>query len=133
MEVQVQASIMIVDDDSDVRLLLQDAMRAAGFDCVGAACGHQALEMLETFKADVVITDLRMPGMNGLELMSMIKSRCAVIVMTGFAEDLTADQVLGLGAKDFFHKPISIRELRLRLQRVIAELDSDCDQEELVV
>lgn len=118
----MQASIMIVDDDNDVRLLLEDAMRAAGFNCVSAACGQQALEMLETFKADVVITDMRMPGMNGLELMSQIKSRCAVIVMTGFAEDLTEDQVLGLGAKDFFHKPISIRELRLRLQRVIEEI-----------
>ena len=46
MEVQVQASIMIVDDDSDVRLLLEDAMRAAGFNCVSADCGQQALEML---------------------------------------------------------------------------------------
>ncbi|OPZ59028.1 MAG: Nitrogen regulation protein NR(I) [Deltaproteobacteria bacterium ADurb.Bin510] len=98
----MQARIMIVDDDSDVRLLLEDAMRAAGFDCVGADCGHQALALLEDFAADVVITDLRMPGMHGLELLSLIKGRCAVIVMTGFAEDLTAEQVMALGARDFF-------------------------------
>ena len=124
---------MIVDDDSDVRLLLEDAMRAAGFNCVSADCGQQALEMLESFKADVVITDMRMPGMNGLELMSRIKSRCAVILMTGFAEDLTEEQVLGLGAKDFFHKPISIREFRSRLQRVIAETGNGSEPQVLTV
>lgn len=117
----MQANIMIVDDDCDVRLLLEDAMRLSGFECIGASCGHQALELLEDFKADVVITDMCMPGMNGLELLSRIKSRCAVIVMTGFAEDLTAEQVIGLGAKDFFQKPVSIRELRLRLQRILSE------------
>ena len=112
---------MIVDDDSDVRLLLVDAMRGAGHECVGADCGHQALELLEDFKADVVITDLRMPGMHGLELLSRIKERCAVIVMTGFSDDLSAEQVIAQGARDFFQKPVSIRELRLRLQRVLDE------------
>ena len=76
--------------------------------------------MLETHAIDVVITDIMLPGMDGLELTDRIKKRheIDVIVMTGYSGDYSYEEAISKGASDFVFKPVRFEELLLRLRRV---------------
>jgi putative nucleotidyltransferase with HDIG domain len=95
----------------------------AGYDCSTAADGLEALKILDREPVDVVITDISMPNMDGMELAGKIRRHhgADVIVMTGFAENLTYEDIIAQGASDFIHKPVGVREIIVRLERVIRE------------
>ncbi len=123
-EKSAQASILVVDDEKPICDIIQEAMKHFGYNCLAAMSGEEALRVLEQNKVDIVITDIKMPGgMNGIELTTLIKARhdADVIVMTGFAEDFTYEQIIEKGASDFMLKPIGIKELLIRLKRVLRE------------
>ena len=117
-----QAHILVVDDQKAVCDMLKEAMEHMGYTCSIALSGHEALRMLEVRIADVVITDIKMEGMDGIELTKKIKAvyHSDVIVMTGYA-DYTYEHIIEQGASDFMVKPIAIKELHLRLKRVLRE------------
>ncbi len=120
-------SILIVDDDESFgRMLVNAISRLTGYDCSYAQGAIKALQMLEEKVADVVITDIRMPDMNGLELTSFIKAKYAseVIAITGYYENYSYEDAIVHGADDFVEKPVKPSELVIRLKRVLRERDS---------
>ncbi len=115
--------ILIVDDEPPITEMLRQALGKSGYECHVANSGAEGLSILENHPVDVLITDIRMPGMDGVELLKKAKSahNIDVMVMTGFTEDYNYESIISAGANDFIHKPISIRELVIRLKRVIRE------------
>ena len=124
---QRNATIHIVDDDDDTRSAIADVVATAGF----APCLYASAKLfLEKFKDDgpaCILVDLRMPEMNGLQLMQKIAERnlkTPVIVITGYADVPSAVQVMKLGAFDLLEKPWSGEELIERLRAAI-EMDKE--------
>ncbi len=120
---KINSRILIVDDDDTIRVLMKEFMASLGYQCFAAAGGLEALDILEKEPVDVVITDIIMPGMDGLELTQQIKEKYdyEIIVMTGFAGEYSYEEVIQKGASDFVFKPVRYEELHLRLQRVLRE------------
>ena len=118
-----QTRILIVDDHVELRDMLEEAMVLSGYACLTAGNGREALECLAANPVDVVLTDIQMPEMNGLELTVHIKKShdVDVIVMTGFTDDFTYEEIITKGASDFMLKPVSIPELCIRIRRVVRE------------
>jgi response regulator RpfG family c-di-GMP phosphodiesterase len=118
--------ILIVDDDPDIRDIFREGIQYSGYACVTANSAYEALEILKHQRIDVVVSDINMPEMNGLELIKVIKQRhdCDVIIMTGYVEDFTYEEIIGRGASDFIQKPVRISEFIARLKRVIFERDT---------
>ena len=116
-------NILIVDDDLSIRNTMQEYINNAGFASQTASTAEEALELIRTNKYAVVITDIRLPGMGGLELTKVIKkdNGCDVIVVTGYSDDYSYEEAINIGASDFVIKPVRLEELLLRLRRVLNE------------
>lgn len=118
------AHVLIVDDDRALgEMLINVISKFTGFDCFYCASAREALQALEERVFDVVITDIKMPDMTGLELTRIIKEKydSDVIVITGYYEDFTYEQAIENGANDFIEKPVRPTELIIRLKRVLRE------------
>jgi putative two-component system response regulator len=115
--------ILIVDDEEGLRKMLQKGVRSLGYECSIAENAKKGLDVLDAAQVDVVITDIRMPGLSGIEFARIVKLKYKsdVIVFTGYAEDFTYEEVMEKGASDFIQKPVGIEELGLRLKRVLRE------------
>ncbi len=115
--------ILVVDDEPMIRDLLEQTLEKTGYSCFFAENGEAALKQLAITLFDVVVTDIDMPGMNGIELAKIIKSQYSadVIVMTGQIRSYQYDEIISLGASDFVEKPFSSREMILRVDRVLRE------------
>jgi diguanylate cyclase (GGDEF)-like protein len=115
--------VLIVDDDKSVRNTIQEYIQNAGFTSLTAATAEEALELVEKKDFAVVITDIRLPGLGGLELTKVIKKKngCDVIVVTGYSDDYSYEEAINIGASDFVIKPVRLEELLLRLRRVLKE------------
>lgn len=106
------ARILVVDDEDDMRDVLADVLRMHGYTVTTAADGHTALEQAQRRRFDLVITDLRMPGMDGVETMAALKSlypTIRVIVATGLA-NVSVESLRRQGACDVLHKPFGVDE-----------------------
>ncbi len=109
-----QACILVVDDDPNVRLLLAREISDRGHKVVAAADSAQAIEEMDRGDFEVVLTDIRMPGMDGMGLTEWIKRTrpdTEVIVMTAFASLEIAATAVRLGAFDFLMKPFGEMDL----------------------
>jgi len=109
-----QARIMVVDDEADVRLLLTREISDRGYEVVAAVDSVQAMEEIGQSDFDVVLTDVRMPGMDGMELTDWIKRTrpdTDVVVMTGYASLESAVTAIHLGAFDYLVKPFGEMDL----------------------
>jgi diguanylate cyclase (GGDEF)-like protein len=95
----------------------------AGFSTLAASSAEEALELIEKNNFAVVITDIRLPGLGGLELTKVIKQKNGsdVIVVTGYSDDYSYEEAINIGASDFVIKPVRLEELLLRLRRVLNE------------
>jgi DNA-binding response OmpR family regulator len=116
------ARVMVVDDDVTVREVVVTYLRAAGYDVDEAADGESALAGLREQQADLVVLDLMLPGIDGLEVCRRIRSKdddVPVIMLTALGSE--TDRVVGLeqGADDYVTKPFSPRELVLRVESVL--------------
>ncbi|MFP4159111.1 MAG: HD domain-containing phosphohydrolase [Desulfobacterales bacterium] len=113
--------VLVVDDEAPITEMIYQALSKAGYECHTAENAEQALGILESTHIDVVITDIRMPGMSGVELLEKVKASydSDVMVMTGFTENYNYESIVTAGASDFIQKPISFRELMIRLKRVL--------------
>jgi two-component system, NtrC family, response regulator AtoC len=114
--------LLIVDDEQSIRRLCVTVGEALGFVCLEAASGETALALLEEQPAHMILTDMVMPHMSGLEFLEKVKKmlpRTEVAVMTGHGSVETAVQAMKLGAYDYISKPFSpLEELRLFLRRM---------------
>jgi len=122
-DLQRAHAILIVDDDEQIRRLLQRAIRKDGYICFQASNGEEALEALERENVDVVITDIAMPKMDGIKLTEIIRAQYDqdVIIMTGYTKDLIYVDAIAKGGIDFIQKPINIEEVAIRIKRVFRE------------
>jgi two-component system response regulator AtoC len=114
--------LLIVDDEQSIRKLCMTVGEALGFTCLEANSGETALALLEEQPAHMVLTDMVMPNMSGIEFLERVKKllpRTEVAVMTGHGSVETAVQAMKLGAYDYIGKPFSpLEELRLFLRRM---------------
>lgn len=117
------AHIMVVDDDPAIRDILKTIIEAEGYLCTVASDGQMAETLIQNFETDVVITDVDMPNMNGIELIKRIKRRYSadVIVMTGNSQELSYVEFIEIGASDFVQKPVMPSEMITRVKRVLKE------------
>lgn len=116
--------ILVVEDHKDTRELLKYNLAAAGFDVAAAEDGQSGVKLAEAFKPDIVLLDLMMPGMDGLEVCRQLKAktelaRIPVIMLTAKGEEIDKIVGLELGADDYVVKPFSPRELVLRIKAVL--------------
>ncbi len=113
--------VLVVDDDPTITEMIELALTRNGYACMTAENADEALNLMAKNPVEVVITDIRMPGMSGVDLLKIIKAEydAEVMVMTGFAEEYDYESVLMAGAGDFIQKPVSFRELTIRLKRVL--------------
>jgi len=126
--------ILIIDDDAGVRDSMQEFIKDSGFDIYTASSAEEALELLKSEIVDVVITDIILTGMDGLELTDLIKHNydIDVIVMTGYSEKFSYEDAINKGASDLVFKPIRYRELMLRLKRVLKERQLSIDRAKML-
>jgi len=118
------ARILIVEDEDVIRALLEDSLRDEGFRVEAVGSGEEGLKRLEASLYDVVLLDLNLPGMHGLEVLGAAPSSqtdAQFIVMTAFGSVDTAVEAMKLGAFDYLNKPFRTAELLLTIRRAVEE------------
>lgn len=116
--------VLVVDDEENLRIILNRALTKAGFVVEEADSGHQALELLQTGPFDLVISDIEMPLMDGVELLTNIKTRYPdldVIIITGYASKYTYVDIMNAGASDYMSKPFDTNSILARIKRIARE------------
>jgi len=120
--------VLIVDDETAARTLCADVAAEAELQARGASTTEEALEILETFPVDIVITDLRVPELGGIELLKRVSAsypHTKVVVLTQYGTIETAVEATRLGAKDYVTKPFHVEDLRGKLERLAREIELD--------
>ena len=118
-------NFLIVDDERSIREACREVAQSLGFNATVAESAEQAYRQLDAQGSDVVLLDLKLPGVGGLEALQQIKNRrpdAVVIVVTGYGTIQSAVQAMKSGAYDYVTKPFSMDELRLLLERVANHL-----------
>ncbi len=116
-------TVLVVDDEDNLRTSLMDFLSLDGFECTGCADGEAALEILSSRTFDAVVLDLRLPGSDGLEVLATIRNegqRVPVIMMSAHGDIQDAVNAMKLGAEDYLVKPFDPAELVLRLAKAVA-------------
>ncbi len=121
-------TVLIVDDETAARTLCADVAAEAELQARSASTTEEALEILETFPVDIVITDLKVPELGGIELLKRVSAsypNTKVVVLTQYGTIETAVEATRLGAKDYVTKPFHIEDLRGKLERLAREIELD--------
>jgi two-component system response regulator HydG len=121
-------SLLVVDDEVSTRNLCRDVAADAGLQVYVAATTEEALDILDKYPVDIVVTDLQIPQIGGLELLKRTlanNSEIAVIVLTQYGTIATAIEATRLGAADYVTKPFHVQELRAKLDRLIHSIEMD--------
>jgi DNA-binding NtrC family response regulator len=116
------ASILLVDDDSAFRHVMSGELRRLGFDVATAGSGEEAIASLARQEREIVLLDLRLPGLNGLETLQQIRAdhpSTEVIMLTGHGSIDTAIESVRAGAFDYITKPCPLDEIQIRVQRAV--------------
>lgn len=132
----VQQLVLIVDDEEPIRKLLKARFEREGIQAVDAASGAEALDRLKHHSVAVVVTDVKMPGMSGLELLKVIKTQTKspkVVVMTGHGEKSTAIESLRTGASDYLEKPFDLEEMVHSVKRTLNEYRLERENEDFIL
>jgi DNA-binding NtrC family response regulator len=119
-----QPHLLFVDDEPVLRSLMAQRLAGQGFDIVEAESGEKALELLDQFAFDIVITDLRMPGMDGTQVIEAARERypaIIAIVITGYGTVKDAVEAIKMGASDFIAKPFQFDELLHVLRKALEQ------------
>src|SRR6202041_680247 len=136
MEDHVRGSVLVVDDEPTIAEIVSRYLELAGYRTRIASDGPQALELVADRRPDLVVLDLMLPGIDGLEVMRRLRGRPAppgVILLTAKGEE--SDRVIGLrlGADDYVVKPFSPAELVARVDAVLRRVDRPVEQAEPLV
>src|SRR5437867_759790 len=114
--------VLVVDDERKMRRLLQILLERMGIDSVAAESGEEALRCFQAEKIDLILTDLKMPGMTGLELLARLRELDAdvpVILLTAFGTVQTAVEAMKLGAFDYVLKPFDLEAVELIIRKAL--------------
>ncbi len=128
LERPAAVSVLVVDDEQTARDLCCDVATDSGIRARGASTTEEALEILDQFPVDILITDLRVPQLGGLELLRRVREhypQTAVVMLTQFGTIDSAVEATRLGAADYVTKPFRVAELRTKLGRLVHSLETD--------
>jgi two-component system NtrC family sensor kinase len=118
--------ILLIDDEEDIVRVLSMSLKSEGYDVVSALSGKEGLDVFKKESPDIVLTDIKMPGMDGIEVLKEVKkinSETEVIIITGHGDIDTAIEALQYGASDFINKPVRDEALSIALDRAIEKID----------
>ncbi|MCI0438172.1 MAG: response regulator [Chloroflexi bacterium] len=116
-------SVLVVDDEELMIQLLQQILEDGGYQVVTASNGRQAIELLKSRRFDVVISDIMMPQVNGVEVLQQAIKQdpdCPVIMITGYPSVETAVKLINLGAADYIVKPFNVDLIKLTVAKTVA-------------
>jgi DNA-binding response OmpR family regulator len=134
---EASARILLVDDEEAIQTLLAYPLRKEGYDVVPARDGREALDLFDAERFDLVVLDVMMPRLDGIEVCRRLRSRSQVPIIMLTARDDEVDKVLGLeiGADDYITKPFSVREFRSRVKAALrrTRMTGDDEGEESIV
>ncbi len=119
------AKLLIVDDQLGIRRLLYEAFNEEGYEVDLAGSGQEAIEKVKAAPPDLILMDMKMPGMNGIETLHEVRKindAVAVIMMTAYGELEIIAEAVKFGIKEYVTKPFDIIELRELVKRTIFEL-----------
>ena len=124
--------ILVVDDEKPISDIIKFNMVKEGYEVVTAFDGREALEMFEAERPDILILDLMLPEMDGLEVARTIRKTSNVPIIVLSAKDSEFDKVIGLeiGADDYMTKPFSNRELQVRVKAILRRTDLTIENQE---
>ncbi len=127
--------ILIVDDEMQVCEILKAYLDKDGYEVIIATDGKTALEEANRAKPDLILLDLNLPEINGLDVCRMIRSRSSVPIIMLTARDEETDKLIGLeiGADDYITKPFSPREVIARIRAVLRRQDEGITKDELLI
>ncbi|KYG90206.1 two-component system response regulator [[Bacillus] sp. KCTC 13219] len=116
------AKILIVDDQQGIRLLLNEVFKKEGYETYLASNGIEALNIFKNEEIDCVLLDMKIPGMNGIEILRELRAQSDVInvvMMTAYGEQQLIDEAFQLGATKYFTKPFNIFEVRDAVNEIL--------------
>ncbi len=119
---KLKKKILVVDDDTTFAEMCTRLLSSYGYDADVVYCGKDALTKAKSYNYSIVISDLNMPGMNGIELLKEIKlldDRIDVVIMSGYGTDFNAIKAKKLGATDFIAKPFEWDEFALIVNKTL--------------
>ncbi len=132
-----KGSILIIDDEKDLIELVRYNLEKDGFDAIAATDGQSAIEIAQRHKLDLIVLDLMMPGMDGLEVCRRLRqdsrtARVPIIMLTAKATE--ADRIVGLeiGADDYVVKPFSPRELVARVKAILRRTATQAEPQQII-
>jgi two-component system, OmpR family, KDP operon response regulator KdpE len=116
-----KGNILVVDDEPQITRVLKTTLLSQGYGARAASDGYEALQMMKSWSTDLLITDLRMPKMDGLELCRQVRatSQIPIIVLSVRGEERTKVEALDAGADDYVTKPFSTKELLARVRAAL--------------
>ena len=118
--------ILLIDDEPDIVRVLSMSLKADGYDVIPAHSGAEGIEVFERERPDIVLTDIKMPGMDGIEVLKKIKSiapQSEVIIITGHGDIDNTIEALQYGASDYINKPVRDEALSIALKRAREKLE----------
>lgn len=132
---EVQRNILVVDDEAQITRVLKTTLSSQGYGIRTASDGEEALQLMKGWVPDLVVTDLRMPNMDGLELCRRIRSEShiPIIVLSVKGEETIKVEALDAGADDYITKPFSVNELLARVRATLRRASTAQQQETPVV
>jgi len=118
--------ILIVEDEFRNRKLLRDVLKRFGYDVVEASDGHEAVEMVKTWRPDLILMDIQMPVMDGFEATRIIKkdpetSHIPIIAITAYAMEGDRERILQAGCDGYISKPIEIKDFLAKIESFLKE------------
>jgi DNA-binding response OmpR family regulator len=119
------AEILVVDDDPQTQEDIAEMLSKEGYNLTTVGSGEEALKMIREKDFDVVLTDLMMPGISGMDVLreiKKIKPRTRVIIITAFATIESAVEAMKMGASDYISKPFKINEVQVTVKRALEEI-----------
>ena len=133
----IKSSILIVEDESYIKKVLETALAAGGYRTISAVTGAQARSAISSYMPDMVLLDLGLPDMEGVDVIKKVRtwSNVPIIVISARSEDVDKIEALDAGADDYITKPFSVDELLARIrvtQRRLALMQSGEEQEQAV-
>lgn len=117
-------TILIVDDQPGIRMLLEEVFSKEGFETLSASNGHEALSIFKDLRPELVLLDMKIPGMDGIEILKRMKQDCGgvqVVMMTAYGELDLIEEAKTWGAVRHFTKPFDVFELRGAVKQLLED------------
>ena len=117
-------TILVIDDERNMRWVLERALTKAGYDVVTAERGEQGIQQFALYAVDLVLLDLKMPGMDGMTVLRELRRQnraVPILLLTAYATVPTAVEALRIGANDYLRKPFDVETVLATVNRYLAE------------